>query len=75
MGAVSGKFVAREFPHFQEWWRDGSTLKHDAPVVSVRRTRVPVFTIYPGNGEDARFLDGEHTLLTSYRRNGCCPFH
>jgi cyclophilin family peptidyl-prolyl cis-trans isomerase len=63
VGAVSGKFVAREFPDFQE---DGSTFKHDAPgVVSVRRGNEGGFgfTIYPGNGEDARFLDEEHIVV------------
>jgi cyclophilin family peptidyl-prolyl cis-trans isomerase len=67
VGAVSGKFVAREFPDFQEEIGGGSTfLKHDAPgVVSVRRGNEGGFgfTIYPGNGGDARFLDEEHIVV------------
>jgi cyclophilin family peptidyl-prolyl cis-trans isomerase len=67
VGAVSGKFVAREFPDFQEEiGGGGSTLKHDTPgVVSVRRGNEGGFgfTIYPGNGEDARFLDEEHIVV------------
>jgi cyclophilin family peptidyl-prolyl cis-trans isomerase len=69
VGAVSGKFVAREFPDFQEENGGGSgstALKHDAPgVVSVRRGNEGGFgfTIYPGNGEDARFLDEEHIVV------------
>jgi cyclophilin family peptidyl-prolyl cis-trans isomerase len=66
VGAVSGKFVAREFPDFQEENGGGSTFKHDAPgLVSVRRGNEGGFgfTIYPGNGEDARFLDDEHIVV------------
>ena len=52
LGAVSGKFVARENPTFV----DGPTrMRHDAPgVVSVRRGDGGGygFTIYPGRGGD-----------------------
>jgi cyclophilin family peptidyl-prolyl cis-trans isomerase len=64
VGAVSGKFAAREFPDWQE--ENVSTLKHDAPgVVSVRRGNDGGFgfTIYPGNGNDTRFLDEEHIIV------------
>jgi cyclophilin family peptidyl-prolyl cis-trans isomerase len=66
VGAVSGKFVAREFPNFEEEIGGESTLKHDAPgVVSVRRGNEGGFgfTIYPGGGEDTRFLDEGHIVV------------
>lgn len=61
-GAVSGKFVAREYPD----WQDVSSLRHDAPgVVSVRRGDEGGFgfIIYPGNGNDAGYLDDEHVVV------------
>lgn len=70
VGAVQGKFVAREFPDFQEENGNGAgsttAFKHDVPgIVSVRRGNEGGFgfTIYPGNGQDARFLDEEHIVV------------
>ncbi|EEC44748.1 predicted protein [Phaeodactylum tricornutum CCAP 1055/1] len=53
MGAVTGKFVAREYPNWQETVE--SELGHDQPgVVSVRRGNDSGFgfTIYPGGAKD-----------------------
>lgn len=66
VGAVSGKFIAREFPTWQEDNTNG--LKHDtAGVVSVRRGNDSGFgfTIYPGNGGDAasQLLDQDHIVV------------
>lgn len=50
LGAVSGKYVAREYPNF---FSEQSALRHDSPgVVSVRRGNDGGFgfTIYPGGG-------------------------
>ena len=69
LGAVSGKFVAREYPDWQE--SASSPLKHDAPgIVSVRRGNDSGFgfTIYPGNNAAATsssssYLDDEHIVI------------
>jgi cyclophilin family peptidyl-prolyl cis-trans isomerase len=64
LGAVAGKFVARDYPDWQE--TNGSALKHDAPgLVSVRRGNEGGFgfTIYPGDGVDAGYLDQEHIVV------------
>ena len=63
MGAVSGKFVAREYP---DWQDTPNGLKHDAPgVVSVRRGNEGGFgfSIYPGNGSVPTYLDDEHIVV------------
>lgn len=63
LGAVSGKFISREDPDWQEDATSG--LKHDSPgVVSVRRGNDSGFgfTIYPGNG-DAEALDSDHIVV------------
>ncbi|KAL3784942.1 hypothetical protein ACHAW5_003622 [Stephanodiscus triporus] len=55
LGAVSGKFVARESPNFVDG-PGNARMRHDAPgVVSVRRGDGGGFgfTIYPGGGDDA----------------------
>ena len=65
MGAVTGRFVAREYPNWQEP-SESPDLKHDAPgVVSVRRGNDGGFgfTIYPGNGKDAEVLDEDHIVV------------
>lgn len=62
VGAVSGKFVARENPNFED---ANSALKHDAAgVVSVRRGDEAgySFTIYPG-GESAASLDEDNVVI------------
>jgi cyclophilin family peptidyl-prolyl cis-trans isomerase len=62
VGDVRGKFIAREFPN----WQDTSTLQHDmAGVVSVRRGNDGGFgfTIYPGDGKDAGYLNEEHIVV------------
>jgi len=71
VGAVSGKFIAREFPTWQE--DTPSPLRHDSPgVVSVRRGNDSGFgfTIYPGSsstaaaaGEAAQYLDDEQIVV------------
>ena len=71
VGAVSGKFISREFPTWQE--DQDSGLKHDAPgVVSVRRGNDSGFgfTIYPGGGSSsseaaaaAQLLDRDHIVV------------
>lgn len=69
LGAVTGKFVAREYPDWQE--QEGASnsgaLKHDAPgVVSVRRGNEGGFgfTIYPGSGTmPSSSLDEEHIVV------------
>jgi cyclophilin family peptidyl-prolyl cis-trans isomerase len=61
VGAVSGKFIAREFPNFE----GTNDLKNDVPgVVSVRRGNNSGFgfTIYPGNG-DSKYLDANHIVV------------
>lgn len=61
-GAISGKFVARENPNFED---RGSGLMHDAPgVVSVRRGDDGGygFTIYPGKG-NASTLDEDNVVV------------
>jgi cyclophilin family peptidyl-prolyl cis-trans isomerase len=62
VGAVQGRFVARQFPS----WNDENILKHDAPgVVSVRKGNDSAFgfTIYPGGGGDASYLDSKHVVV------------
>jgi cyclophilin family peptidyl-prolyl cis-trans isomerase len=65
VGAVSGRFVARQFPT----WVGDNNLKHSAPgVVSVRKGNDSGFgfTIYPGNGgdgDDASYLDANHLVV------------
>jgi len=64
MGAVTGRFVARDYPNWQESSESG--LKHDAPgVVSVRRGSDGGFgfTIYPGSGKDMEVLDEDHIVV------------
>ena len=63
MGSVLGKFVAREYP---DWQDAPNSLKHDSPgVVSVRRGNEGGFgfCIYPGNGSAPTYLDDEHIVL------------
>jgi cyclophilin family peptidyl-prolyl cis-trans isomerase len=62
LGDVRGKFVAREYPDWQE--SSVSQLKHDMPgVVSVRRGNEGGFgfTVYPGG--DASQLDADHIVV------------
>jgi cyclophilin family peptidyl-prolyl cis-trans isomerase len=70
-GAVSGKFVAREYPNFDEAIVNAN-LKHDVPgVVSVRHGNDGGFgfTIYPGGGggggaaADVSYLDEDHIVV------------
>jgi cyclophilin family peptidyl-prolyl cis-trans isomerase len=76
LGAVSGKFVAREYPTFDEeesiLIKNRSNLKHDTPgVVSVRRGNDGGFgfTIYPGGGSattaaaSVAYLDEDHIVV------------
>lgn len=61
VGAVSGRYVARQFPN----WMGENDLKHDAAgVVSVKKGNDSGFgfTIYPGNG-NASFLDRNHLVV------------
>jgi len=63
MGSVLGKFVAREYP---DWQDAPNSLKHDSPgVVSVRRGNEGGFgfCIYPGNGSAPTYLDDEHIVV------------
>lgn len=62
VGAVTGKFVARENPNFEN--TKSTTLKHDSPgVVSVRRGNDGGFgfTIYPGG--DASILNTDNIVV------------
>lgn len=65
VGAVSGKFIAREYPTWKEDTNSG--LKHDSPgIVSVRKGNDSGFgfTIYPGNNPAAAaLLDEEHIVV------------
>lgn len=66
LGAVKGKFVAREYPEWKETTE--SALRHDAPgIVSVRRGNEGGFgfTIYPGNGNsvNTQQLDEDHIVV------------
>ena len=68
VGAVSGKFIAREYPNWQEDTSNGSPLKHDTVgVVSARKGNDSGFgfTIYSGPGGDAaaQLLDEEHIVV------------
>lgn len=65
VGAVSGKYIARENPNFED---TKSGLTHDMPgVVSVRRGDDGGygFTIYPGKGNDegASFLNEDNVVV------------
>lgn len=65
LGAVAGRFIAREFPTFQD---DRDTLTHDAPgVVSVRRGNDGGFgfTIYPGGSDNdgVKSLNEENIVI------------
>jgi len=67
VGAVSGKFIARENPNFED---ARSGLTHDAPgVVSVRRGDEAgySFTIFPGSGSSsssyASMLDEDNVVI------------
>ena len=63
VGAVTGKFVSREFPDWQE--EAPNNLQHDTPgTVSVRRGSDGGFgfTIYPGDGS-AQLLNEEHIVV------------
>eukprot|EP00977_Amphora_coffeiformis_P020628 scaffold8374_cov175-Amphora_coffeaeformis.AAC.67 len=63
MGSVLGKFVAREYP---DWQDAPNSFKHDSPgVVSVRRGNEGGFgfCIYPGNGSSPTYLDDEHIVV------------
>ena len=67
VGAVSGKFVAREFPMWSEQ-SSSNTLKHDRPgLVSVRKGNDSGFgfTIYPGGAEPdvVKDLDENHIIV------------
>ena len=62
VGAVTGKFVARKYPTFDD---APTLLRHDSPgVVSVRRGNESGFgfTIFPGGG-DATALDQDHIVV------------
>ncbi|KAL7520232.1 hypothetical protein ACHAWX_004965 [Stephanocyclus meneghinianus] len=66
VGAVTGKFVARENPNFQD--TEGNALLHDSPgVVSVRRGNDGGygFTIFPGHKGDvgAAILDEDNIVV------------
>lgn len=64
VGAVTGRFIAREFPEWKE--NTTSQLKHDVPgVVSVRRGNDGGFgfTIFPGGGKYASQLDEDHVVV------------
>jgi len=61
VGAVSGRFVARQFPT----WTGSNDLRNDVPgVVSVRKGNDSGFgfTIYPGTGDSA-YLDANHIVV------------
>ena len=63
LGSVTGKFIAREFPNFED---ANSGLRHDAPgVVSVRRGNDGGFgfTIFPGGSKGALELDQENVVI------------
>jgi cyclophilin family peptidyl-prolyl cis-trans isomerase len=63
-GSVAGRFVAREFPNWDESKPNG--LKHSAPgVVSVRRGSDSgfSFTIYPGGNTNPKDLDENHIVV------------
>lgn len=63
VGAVTGKFVAREYP---DWQDPVSSLKHDTPgVVSVRRGNDGGFgfTIYPGDGSAPNILNEDNIIV------------
>jgi len=67
LGAVTGKFVSREFPDWREEESNGLLLlRHDDQpgTVSVRRGNESGFgfTIYPGGG-NAQQLDQEHIVV------------
>lgn len=65
VGAVTGKFVARQYPNFVEDTTNNSGLRHDSPgVVSVRVGDESGFgfTVYPGGG-DPSLLDSEHIVV------------
>ena len=64
LGAVSGRYIAREYPDFSDGGSPNE-LKHDAPgVVSVRRGNEGGFgfTIYPG-GANASDLDRDNIVV------------
>lgn len=76
VGAVKGRFVAREYPNWQEEEQDNElTFRHDTPgIVSVRRGNEGGFgfTIYPGdisssnnddNEIDRNKLDKDHIIV------------
>lgn len=63
-GSVAGRFIAREFPNWEESKPNG--LKHTAPgVVSVRRGSDSgfSFTIYPGSKVNPKDLDDNHIVV------------
>ena len=62
VGAVTGKFVSREFPDWEE--EAPNNLRHEVGTVSVRRGSDGGFgfTIYPGGGS-AQQLDDEHIVV------------
>ena len=63
-GSVSGKFIAREFPDWEE--KTDSKLKHDRPgLVSVRRGSESGFgfTVYPGGKGSTEDLDLNHIIV------------
>jgi len=61
IGAVTGKFVSREYP---DWQDEPNNLQHEIGTVSVRRGNDSGFgfTIYPGGGS-AQQLDQEHIVV------------
>lgn len=68
VGAVSGRFVARENPNFVDGNTSGGRLRHDAAgVVSVRRGNEGGFgfTIFPtgGSNDAARILDEDNIVV------------
>lgn len=70
VGAVSGKFISREYPIWEEKPSPSSNnLKHDTPgVISVRRGNEGGFgfMIYPGKGKgggNTNLLDSENIVI------------
>ena len=63
-GSVAGRFIAREFPNWEESKTNG--LKHNVPgVVSVRRGSDSgfSFTIYPGGNTSPKDLDENNIVI------------
>jgi cyclophilin family peptidyl-prolyl cis-trans isomerase len=63
-GSVAGRFIAREFPTWEE--SKSNNLRHDRPgIVSVRRGSDSgfTFTIYPGGKADTSNLDENQIVI------------